>query len=68
MAVTYSRYKFVTASLPKRLRNGSFASENGVRRVRWFQKLNRHLDPEVVKNPLGVLESFACSSNSFFKA
>jgi hypothetical protein len=39
MAVTYGRYKFVTVSLPKRFRNGRFTSE-----------LNRHLDPEVVKN------------------
>jgi hypothetical protein len=34
MAVTYSRYKFVTASLPKRLLNGRFASETAVRRFR----------------------------------
>jgi hypothetical protein len=45
MAVTYSRYKFVTVPLPKRFRNGRFTSETAVRR---FQKLNRHLDPEVV--------------------
>ena len=35
MAVTYSRYKFLTAPLPKRFRNGRFASETDVRR---FQK------------------------------
>ena len=35
MAVTYSRYKFVTVSLPKRFRNGRFTSETAVRR---FQK------------------------------
>ena len=45
MAVTHNRYKFVTASLPKRLRNGCFTYETAVRR---FQKRNRHLDPEVV--------------------
>jgi hypothetical protein len=54
MAVTYSRYKFITASLPKRSRNGRFTSETAVWR---FQKWNRHLDPEVVKNPLELLES-----------
>jgi hypothetical protein len=36
----YSRYKLVTASLPKRLRTGRFASETTF----------RHLDPDVVKN------------------
>jgi hypothetical protein len=30
MAVTYSRYKFLTVSLPKRLRNGRFTSETAV--------------------------------------
>jgi hypothetical protein len=45
MAVTYGRYKSITISLPKRLSNGRFTSEAAVRR---FQKLNRHLDPEVV--------------------
>jgi hypothetical protein len=45
MAVTYSRYKFVAASLTKRFRNGRFTSETAVWR---FQKLNRHLDPEVL--------------------
>jgi hypothetical protein len=45
MAVAYSRYKFVTVSLPKRFRNGRFNYETAVRR---FQKLNRQLDPEVV--------------------
>jgi hypothetical protein len=47
MAVTYTynRYKFVAVSLPKRFRNGRFISETA---VRWFQKRNRHLDPEVV--------------------
>jgi hypothetical protein len=30
MAVTYSRYKFVTVSLPKRFRNGRFTSETAV--------------------------------------
>jgi hypothetical protein len=44
MAVTYGRYRFVTVSLPKQFRNGRFTSETTVRR---FQKLNRHLDPEV---------------------
>jgi hypothetical protein len=45
MAVTYNRYKFVTVSIPKWFRNGRFTSETAVRR---FQKLNRHLDPEVL--------------------
>jgi hypothetical protein len=35
MAVTYSRHKFVTVSLLKRLHNGRFTSETAVRR---FQK------------------------------
>jgi hypothetical protein len=30
MAVTYSRYKFITAPLPKRQRNGSYTSETAV--------------------------------------
>ena len=34
MAVTYSRYKFVTVSLPKRFRNGRFTSETAT----WIQK------------------------------
>jgi hypothetical protein len=37
--------KFVTFSLLKRSRDGRFISEAA---VRWFQKSNRHLDPEVV--------------------
>ena len=43
--IAYSRYKFLAASLPKRFRNGRFTSETA---VRWFQKLNRHLDPEAL--------------------
>jgi hypothetical protein len=36
MAVAcYSRYKFVTVSIPKRFRNGRFTSETA---VRWFKK------------------------------
>jgi hypothetical protein len=46
MAVTHNRYKFVTVSLPERLRNGHFTSATAVRR---FQKRNDHLNPEVVK-------------------
>jgi hypothetical protein len=42
----YSRYKFETVSLLKRLSNGRFASETAVRRFQ-NQKRNRHLDPEV---------------------
>jgi hypothetical protein len=38
-------YEFLIASLPRRLRNGRFNSNAAVRR---FQKLNRHLDPDVV--------------------
>ena len=34
MAVAYSRYKFVTVSLPKRFRNGRFTSETAT----WIQK------------------------------
>jgi hypothetical protein len=45
MAVTYNRYKFVTVSLLKRLRNGRFTSETAVRQ---FQKRNGHLDPKVI--------------------
>ena len=45
MAVTYSRYKFVTVSLPKRFRNGRFNSETAT----WIQKW--------LKNSLGLLES-----------
>ena len=37
MAVTYNGYKFVTVSLPKRLRNGGFTSETAARR---FKKWN----------------------------
>jgi hypothetical protein len=62
MAVTYSRYKFVTVSLPKQLRNGRFTSETAVRR---FQKRNRQLDPEALKtNPLELLESSRYNSFS----
>jgi hypothetical protein len=49
MAVAYSRYKFVTVSLPKPFRNGRYTFETAVRR---FQKQNRHLDPEAIKNIL----------------
>jgi hypothetical protein len=44
MAVAYSRYKFVTVSLPKRFRNGRFTSETAVRRFR----IESHLDPEAL--------------------
>jgi hypothetical protein len=46
MAVTHSRNKFVTVSIPKRFSNGRFTSETAVRR---FQKQNRHLDPEALQ-------------------
>jgi hypothetical protein len=36
MAVTYSRYKFVTVSIPKRLHNGRFTSETAA--WTWIQK------------------------------
>jgi hypothetical protein len=67
MAVTYySRYKFVTASIMKRLRNGRFNCETAVRRFQ-NQKRNGYLDPEVVKkNPLELLER--SRYNSFIKA
>jgi hypothetical protein len=45
MAVTYSRYKFVTVLLLKRFRNGRFNSETA---VELLQKRNRHLDPEAL--------------------
>jgi hypothetical protein len=35
MAVAYSRYKFITVSIPKRFRNGRFTSETAAWR---FQK------------------------------
>jgi hypothetical protein len=47
MAVAYSRYKFVTVSLMKRLYNGRFTSETTARRLR---KRNRRLNPDVLKN------------------
>jgi hypothetical protein len=53
--IIYNRYKIVTVSLPKRLRNGRFTSETTVRR---FQKRNGHLDSEALKKiPLQLLES-----------
>jgi hypothetical protein len=36
-AVTYNRYKFVTVSLPKRLRNSQFASETATWIQKWFK-------------------------------
>jgi hypothetical protein len=36
MAVTYSRYKFVTVSLPKRFRNCRFTSETATWIQKWF--------------------------------
>ena len=53
MAAAYNRYKFVTVSPPKRLRNGRYTSETVVRR---FQKRNGHLDPDVVKKLRWTLE------------
>ena len=49
MAVTYSRYKFITISVLERLRDDRFTSETAVRRFQ-KQKRNGHLDPEVFKN------------------
>ena len=48
MAVTYvgNRYKFVTVSIMKRLRNGRSTSETAAQQL---QKRNGYLDPEVVK-------------------
>jgi hypothetical protein len=37
MAVTHNRYKFVTVSLPKRLRNGRFTSETAPWIQKWFK-------------------------------
>jgi hypothetical protein len=49
MAIAHNRYrywyKFVTVSLPKRLRNGRLNSET-------VQKRNCHLDPEVLKKKI----------------
>jgi hypothetical protein len=45
MVVTYNRYKPVTVSLLGRLCKGRFDYETA---LRWFQKRNGHLDPEVV--------------------
>jgi hypothetical protein len=56
MAVTYSRYKFVTVALPKRLCNGRFTSETAVRR---FQKPEVKPPPgsrSTKTNPLELLE------------
>jgi hypothetical protein len=70
MAVAYNRYKLVTVSFLKRFRNGCCNYETAVRR---FQKRNGHLDPEVVKNPLELLESpllkkkKSYRNNSFFQ-
>jgi hypothetical protein len=38
MAIAYSRYKFVTISLPKRFRNGRFTSETATWIQKWFKK------------------------------
>jgi hypothetical protein len=38
MAVTYSRYKFVTVLLPKRFLNGRFTSETATWIQKWFKK------------------------------
>jgi hypothetical protein len=35
MAITDNRYKFVTVSIPKRLRSGRFASETALKK--WFK-------------------------------
>jgi hypothetical protein len=45
MAVTNNRYKFITISLLKRLRDDRSASETAVWRL---HEQNRRLDPEVV--------------------
>jgi hypothetical protein len=39
MAVTYSRYKFVTVLLPKRFRNGRFDSETATWIQKFFKKI-----------------------------
>jgi hypothetical protein len=50
MAVTYSRYKFVTVSLPKLFRNGRFTSEIAVRITSETVSFHKTaLDPEVLK-------------------
>ena len=49
MTVTYSRYKIITDSLPKRPRGGRFTSETAVRR---FQKRMFVYLPYLVDAPL----------------
>jgi hypothetical protein len=44
MAVTYSRYKFIIVSIPKRFRNGRFTSETAAR-----SETATCLDPEALK-------------------
>jgi hypothetical protein len=39
MAVTQSRYKFVTVSLPKRPREGRFTSETAIWTQKWFKNI-----------------------------
>jgi hypothetical protein len=54
MAVTYSRYKFVTVSIPKRFRNDRFTSETAVA----VSELKPPPESRSgLKNPLGLLES-----------
>jgi hypothetical protein len=62
MAVTYNRYKFVTASLPKRFRNGRFTSETAGAAV---SKLKPPPGSRSgLKNPLELLESSIYNSFS----
>jgi hypothetical protein len=48
MAVTYSRYEFLTVSLPKRFRNGRVTYETAGRRFR-SETEKRPQDPEALK-------------------
>ena len=50
MAVAYNRYKFLTVSLPKRLRNGRFTSETAALKPPPGSRSG-------LKHPLELLES-----------
>ena len=50
MAVTYSRYKFVTVSLPKRFRNGRFTSDDNNTRIN--TKLGQGPGPKEIRSML----------------
>jgi hypothetical protein len=58
MTVTYNRYKFVTASIPKRLRNGrvTSASETATWIQKWFKiPAGTSREPYMLNKDLDVL-------------